>query len=62
MNSKFHNNKEIGTVYYIKGGIIRTVLATYRGLVLLWQSIRSCFGSGKWANEQPWSNEEAWKN
>lgn len=29
---------------------------------LIWQSVRSCFGSGAWINQKPWINEEGWKN
>ena len=39
-----------------------TITAVYRGARLVWQSIRSCFGSGFWVNEKPWLNDEAWKN
>ena len=33
-----------------------------RGLKLIWQSVRSCFGSGAWRNDKPWIDNEAWKN
>ena len=36
--------------------------AIYKGTHLIWQGIRSCFGSGAWVNEKPWLNDEAWKN
>ena len=29
---------------------------------LIWEGIRSCFGSGWWINDKPWLNDEAWKN
>jgi len=32
------------------------------GAQIVWQAIRSCFGSGFWINEKPWLNEEPWKN
>lgn len=28
---------------------------------LVWQAVRSCFGSGKWVGEKPWIGEEKWK-
>lgn len=34
----------------------------YKGGVILWQAVRSCFGSGVWVNDKPWINDEAWKN
>ena len=33
-----------------------------RGLTLVWQAIRSCFGKGLWLNAKPWSNTDAWTN
>lgn len=55
---------------YIKSGkelsalnIGRTVQsAVYVGVNLIWQAIRSCFGSGFWVNQKPWLNNESWKN
>ena len=38
------------------------VQAVYRFGVVVWQAVRSCFGSGIWVNEKPWINDEAWKN
>jgi hypothetical protein len=40
----------------------KSVQAVYKGAHLVWQAIRSCFGSGAWINEKPWIDEEAWKN
>lgn len=36
--------------------------AIYQYGVVLWQAVRSCFGSGIWVNEKPWINDETWKN
>ena len=36
--------------------------ATYKGVHLIWQGIRSCFGGGFWINDKPWLNDEGWKN
>lgn len=43
-----------------KGNMV--VQSVYKGLVLIWQAIRSCFGSGGWDNEKPWDNDEGWDN
>lgn len=40
----------------------RVVSAVYKGLVLVWTAIRSCFGKGYWINDKPWVDEDAWKN
>lgn len=29
---------------------------------IVWQAVRSCFGTGYWINKKPWINEEGWKN
>lgn len=52
------NKKEIITLY--KQG--KPIQAAYKGAHLIWQAIRSCFGSGAWINVKPWLNDEAWKN
>jgi hypothetical protein len=52
------NRKEVSPLY--KGGV--TFQAAYKGLHLMWEGIRSCFGSGFWVNNKPWSNVEGWKN
>lgn len=40
----------------------KVIAAVYHGARLVWQAVRSCFGSGHWVNEKPWLNAEAWKN
>lgn len=52
------NKKEI--VSLLKSG--KPVQAVYKGTYLVWQGIRSCFGSGMWLNVKPWLNDEEWKN
>lgn len=36
--------------------------AVYQGLDLIWQSVRSCFGSGVWKSKKPWKGKEKWRN
>lgn len=43
-----YNQKDIGTIR--------------KGLEVIWEAIKSCFGSGFWVNEKPWLNGEGWKN
>lgn len=50
--------KEITSIYLGKSAIS----AVYKGAVLIWQAVRSCFGSGAWMEEKPWMDEEAWKD
>lgn len=40
----------------------RVVQAVYKGVVLVWMAVRSCFGSGVWVNEKPWIDSENWKD
>ena len=40
----------------------RPVTAVYKGLELVWNAIKSCFGKGYWINDKPWVNNDAWKN
>lgn len=29
---------------------------------IIWELIRSCFGSGYWINNKSWINSDGWKN
>ena len=40
----------------------RPISAIYKGAKLVWQAIRTCFGSGAWRNDKPWINDEGWRN
>ncbi|MBQ3765910.1 MAG: hypothetical protein II874_04155 [Bacteroidales bacterium] len=42
-------------------GEIWSVQEMYRGASLVWQAIRSCFGSGAWIGERPWLGDDPWK-
>ena len=35
--------------------------ALYMGTRVIWQAIRSCFGSGRWVGSKPWAGNEKWK-
>lgn len=54
----FKEEKEIVAVFKGK----RAIAAIYRGSRLVWQAIRSCFGTGYWVNKKSWINDEGWKN
>lgn len=55
---KLIKNKEIVIRYIGK----KVITNTFKSLKLIWQAVRSCFGSGNWQNEKQWNNEEAFKN
>ena len=52
-----NGNKEVVNVV-AKGKVISAI---YQGAQLLWEAIRSCFGSGMWIGKKPWIGKEAWK-
>lgn len=54
----YKNGNEIKQVFHNS----KPISAIYKGVKLVWQSIRSCFGSGAWHNEKPWINDEGWRN
>lgn len=39
----------------------RVMTAIYKGGVLVWQAISSCFGGGSWSNDKAWSDTDGWK-
>ena len=49
------------TVNIIKDGAIKAISYVYYGANLVWQAVRSCFGSGIWVSEKSWLGDEAWK-
>ena len=54
----YHKGKKISAIHHKN----KVISAVYKGAKLVWQSIRSCFGSGFWVNEKPWMNDEGWRN
>lgn len=54
-----HLDKNSISGIYISG---KSIKAIYRGSLLLWEAVRSCFGKGFWVSEKPWANDDAWKN
>ena len=51
------NGKDIIGLFYSK-----SVIAVYKGANLVWQSIRSCFGTGVWVGNKPWIGSDKWKD
>lgn len=49
--------KEVSALYIGQ----KAIQAVYKGAVLVWQAVRSCFGSGKWQGKKPWKGKEKWK-
>lgn len=46
----------------VKRVITRVYAVVDNELKLVWEAIRSCFGSGWWITNRPWINNNAWKN
>ena len=40
----------------------KAVAAVYWGAALIWQAVRSCFGTGTWRGDRPWLGSDKWKN
>lgn len=40
----------------------RGIALVYHAGHLVWQAVRSCFGSGVWVSSKPWIGSEKWKN
>lgn len=53
----YKKNKTATAVYFGK----QALSAIYKGSRLVWQSVRSCFGSGVWVGKKPWIGKEKWK-
>ena len=53
----FTHNKEI-TEVYTQNRVIATI---YKGSKILWEAVRSCFGSGMWLINKPWLYKEGWR-
>lgn len=51
------NGKSISQVF--NGN--QAIAAIYNGAQLVWEAIRSCFGSGMWIRVKPWVRSEGWK-
>lgn len=54
----YKNGRNISGIYITN----KSIKAIYKGGLLVWEAIRSCFGSGFWVNEKPWINDEGWRN
>ena len=54
----FNDGKEVTGIFH--GG--KTGTALYKGSILVWEAVKSCFGRGMWVNEKGWVNEDGWRN
>jgi len=39
----------------------KEITSIFQGVQLLWEAVRSCFGSGIWVGKKPWIGKEAWR-
>ncbi len=53
-----HNGKEVVAIHHLG----KAIAAVYHKGRLVWQAVRSCFGSGIWVPTKPWLGTEKWKN
>lgn len=52
---------EITQVNIVKDGVVKVISYIYYGANLVWQAVRSCFGSGLWVSQKSWLGDETWK-
>jgi hypothetical protein len=38
------------------------VFVMWLGAVKIYNSIRSCFGTGRWIQNKPWTSKDIWRN
>lgn len=62
VNQKDGTLKRVTAIYKHTETGSKVISAVYKGIDLLWQFIKSCFGRGYWINDKMWSNVDAWKN
>lgn len=48
----------IGGIFYGN----KIITKVYKGTILVWQLIKSCFGAGYWIGHNPWKGTDSWKN
>ena len=51
------NGKEITQIYTHN----KVITAIYAGALLVWEAVKSCFGSGMWIPAKPWVRKEGWR-
>lgn len=52
------NGIELSARYYGS----KTISAIYKGAVLVWEAVNSCFGSGYWIKNKAWSKTDVWRS
>lgn len=53
---------EIVAIHFVDGsGQVRDLMEMFEAASLVWQAIRSCYGSGVWLENRPWLEEDAWR-
>lgn len=57
MAELYTHNKEISSIV-AKNHVIATI---YKAGRIVWEAVRSCFGSGRWIPKKPWLYKEGWK-
>ena len=53
----YEDGKEISGIYFAG----KIITAVYAGVLLVWQAVRSCYGSGAWLDDLQWLDDDPWK-
>ena len=53
-----YRNQTIATIHLRE----HTGEKAYKGSVLVFEGVRSCYGSGAWLNDKGWLADDSWRN
>jgi hypothetical protein len=54
----YKEGKDISGFYFAG----KVIVAVYDWIYLVWQAVRSCYGSGAWLDHLPWLDDDPWKD
>lgn len=54
----YRGDKQVNFIHYGD----KVISHVYKGAALVWQAVRSCFGSGSWMDDKSWLDSESWKD
>jgi len=53
-----HRKKNVKAIYRLS----KAVIMIYQYGKMVYQAIRSCFGTGVWKSDKPWVGDDKWKS
>ena len=49
-------------VYAIYQDFLAVITSIHHGANLIWQMVKSCYGTGIWLPAKPWTDNDKWKD